>query len=198
MLPWFLNDQKNAAQRSRVLALLEKLRELDTLYSAEREAPTTERIGFLDTAFITPPPEAAALQAEINAMLAKYQTKPVISGATEHAPGLLILPQPAKQEPESTDWRVTEAHAVEMLVSMAETGMLDRVRQCEWCKRWFVASRSDRRFCKEPCKRKHQSSSPEFKAQRAEYMRKRYELLKTGRFDKSLQHNKQSKENGNQ
>jgi hypothetical protein len=185
MLPWFLNRTASIPQRNRVLALLEKMRRLAAIYEAQRANPAAERRNIMDIVKIDPPADAAALQNEINHDLARYPIRHAISGASLGDPGLWVLPHNLRDGEKVAAQRrdgnfvVTESEAVGMLVSLAADGLLDRIRQCGWreCEKWYIASRRDQRFCSEPCKRKHQRSSPQFKAHRAEYMRKRYEKL---------------------
>jgi len=185
MLPWFLNRTEAIPERNRVLALMEKMKRLAAIYDAQRTNPAAERHTLMDIVRLDPPAEAAALQDEINRELAHYPVRHAVSGATQHDRGLWILPQNIRDGGDvaasrrAGEFTVTESEAVGMLVSLAADGLLDRIRRCGWrgCEKWFIASRRDQRFCSESCKRKHQRSSPEFKAHRAEYMRKRYEKL---------------------
>lgn len=182
MLPWFLNRTASIPQRNRVIALLEKMKRLESIYAAQRGDPNAERHNIMDIVKLDPPVGAIALQDEINGELQQYPIRHVITGATQQDRGLWVLPENVRDEKDVAARRrggefvATESEAVGMLVSLAAEGQLYRIKHCDWreCEKWFIASRRDQRFCSEPCKRRHQRSSPEFKAHRAEYMRNRY------------------------
>ena len=147
-LPWLrVPTSATPARRRRVLALLTKLKEL------------------ANPSCVT----AAVLQTEVNQMLAKYPVRYV-------AEGTQIQPRFTARNHSPQAWAVvTEADIAAMLIQMANQGTLDLLKTCAWCGWWFVASRKNRQFCTESCKRKHQSSSPEYKKKRAAYMRERYQ-----------------------
>ena len=156
----------------RVLALLNKLKVLEAIY---RDASASGRKKSL---FITQSGygSAVALQGEINEILAKYQVRFVASGARRQEPGIQIQARFSTRSQPSKEHHMSEGDAIGMIVHMANEGTLDLFKRCAWreCQRWFVASRRDKRFCNESCKRRHQGSSAEFKEERRKYMRKRY------------------------
>jgi hypothetical protein len=57
------------------------------------------------------------------------------------------------------------------VVALDERGDLDRLWQCAWCHQWFLARKSDHRFCKESCKRKAFRSTSEYKERQRKYMK---------------------------
>jgi len=67
-------------------------------------------------------------------------------------------------------------HALGALLWLVERGLLNTLAQCATCGRWFCSQRSrgpsDKRFCDARCQQKYYKSSPEWKARRAEYMRR--------------------------
>jgi hypothetical protein len=70
-----------------------------------------------------------------------------------------------------------EWYALESLKEIAEEGALERLRRCklEKCARWFYARSRLQKFCSDKCKQKEKRSSPEWKKDRARYMRDYYE-----------------------
>lgn len=179
-LPRFLNKTAKAAERKRVLALLEKMRRFVAMRDQELKSPTSEPRDFgLGIVIIELTPEAKALEAEINGTLNRYRTKPVINGATVSGNGLWVRQQNVRHnyDPAREPWHVTESDAVLMLLNLADEGTLDLLKQCDWCKRWFKG-KSNKTFCSVPCRRSHHRSSEEFKAHRRAYMRSNYRLHK--------------------
>jgi hypothetical protein len=51
-----------------------------------------------------------------------------------------------------------------MIVDLATNGLLDRVRRCSHCQKWFFAKRADRFFCSAAHRQAVYKSTPEFKA----------------------------------
>ena len=70
-----------------------------------------------------------------------------------------------------------EWYALESLKEIAERGALERLRRCglEKCARWFYARSRLQKFCSDKCKQKKKRSSPEWKKDRARYMREYYQ-----------------------
>ena len=66
--------------------------------------------------------------------------------------------------------------AVRALVTLAKEGLLDRVRQCDYCHEWFFALFSHQRCCGAPrdCRVKLHHSSEDYKREKREYARKAY------------------------
>jgi predicted RNA-binding Zn ribbon-like protein len=90
---------------------------------------------------------------------------------------------PLVVEATATRWRVdwrpvgrmkpARALAFFKLLQLAETGLVDRVRQCAkpGCGRWFFARYRHQRFDCKKCQLEDFRSSPEWKQKRREYMR---------------------------
>lgn len=71
---------------------------------------------------------------------------------------------------------VQEAFMVQYLIGIAGSGNIDRIRECQ-CGKWFLAARTDKRYCGENCRKKYHSPSEEQKEKRREWRRdyqKRY------------------------
>lgn len=62
---------------------------------------------------------------------------------------------------------------VARVISLAENDWLGWIGQCERCERWFCARRAGyQKFCGAACQQAQYKSSPEWKAHRAQYMRR--------------------------
>jgi len=172
ILPAFLNgdmiptSQRRASQgpRRRVLGMLTKFKELAAAY---RDSSGTKNVS-----------KTRALEVGVNVMLSRYPLRYVVDCPAIEGASIRIAPQFIKKTVKPL--KETEREAVAVIVDLARTGMLDHIKLCDWsgCKRWFIATRSDKRFCSDSCKRKFQQSSSEFKEQRAAYMRERYAKIK--------------------
>ena len=74
---------------------------------------------------------------------------------------------------------VDEPEAIQRILNLSRTPYLSRVRQCDHCKRWLYARRSDQRFCTgKHCNQKHRETGPDFKKQRRDYIKKYRRRLK--------------------
>ena len=62
--------------------------------------------------------------------------------------------------------------AVMHIARLAEGNLLNRVRECDECKRWFYARFRHQRNCSTPCQQAHFRSSKAWKESRKIYMRK--------------------------
>lgn len=92
-------------------------------------------------------------------------------------------------------WGITTAHErgtvdaddvlLPLLLNAMIAGDLSKLKRCEWgkCGNWFCKRTEGQRFCSDRCREKTFKSSPEFKAERARYMRKNRQtkaLLESG------------------
>jgi hypothetical protein len=70
--------------------------------------------------------------------------------------------------------------AVRALVTLSKEGLLDRVRQCEYCHEWFFALFSHQRCCGAPrdCRVRLHHSSEDYKRERREYAKEAYRQKK--------------------
>lgn len=63
------------------------------------------------------------------------------------------------------------ARAAYQVVRLEEDCLLELLRPCAVCKKWFFATREWHKFCSKGCRDQHYSSSSEGRATRANYMR---------------------------
>jgi len=82
--------------------------------------------------------------------------------------------------PGSPKHSLGEFLAVHALVTLAKEGLLDRVRQCDYCHEWLFALFSHQRCCGEPrdCRIKLHHSSEDYKREKREYARMAYQRKK--------------------
>ncbi|MGB8029335.1 MAG: hypothetical protein WCF30_06675 [Terracidiphilus sp.] len=69
-----------------------------------------------------------------------------------------------------------EGSAISVLVRLAESEQLGRLRACKACQRLFYAFRNDKRVCGANCKAKDYDADPEHHAARLKRLRENYAL----------------------
>ena len=70
--------------------------------------------------------------------------------------------------------------AVVAIKSLGEEGLLNRVRQCRKCRRWFYARVRHQEFCSVTCQQSHYRSSKEWKEHRRKWMRRYRRVIELG------------------
>jgi hypothetical protein len=63
------------------------------------------------------------------------------------------------------------SNALSCVVTLAQQGTLNRMRECLRCGKWYYARFRHQRFCSTKCQQAHYWSSPEWKAHRRVWMR---------------------------
>jgi hypothetical protein len=116
--------------------------------------------------------ESARIWGLLNTALHRYPTIPLAQGGIGR---FEIIERPVTS---STGRRAPwEVWAIGVLVNLARTDELSRLRRCRECGHWFYATRPHQQFCKlngDSCRRSHYRQNPEFKIKNATYMRERY------------------------
>jgi hypothetical protein len=87
--------------------------------------------------------------------------------------------KPTSKAPLSVTWLITgnmnasAALAVFRLFTLAERGLLHRVRRCAWneCRNWFFARFDNQVFCATKCQQDFNHAKPEWKEKRRTYMK---------------------------
>jgi hypothetical protein len=81
---------------------------------------------------------------------------------------------------ESQDWTINslgcswlESIAIRNIISLLRNNTIDHLRRCD-CNEWFMATRSDQRFCSPTCRQKNHAGKPDFNKKRRAY----YKLIK--------------------
>ncbi len=104
-----------------------------------------------------------ALLRELNERIERHKLTPRFSLRT----GILRL-----------GWAISSSRSADavlfaLMSNALLTGDVTRLKHCEWpdCGKWFCKRREDQRFCSTPCRQKAFQSTPEFKVERAKYMR---------------------------
>ena len=73
--------------------------------------------------------------------------------------------------PQSQD---REMRAIFEVINASDAGVLDRVKACEYCQRFFLARRDVDRFCSDgPCRKNWHRKTPQGRKYNAEYQRDR-------------------------
>jgi hypothetical protein len=92
--------------------------------------------------------------------------------------------------PQSKD---REMRAIFEIANASEAGILDRVKACEYCQRFFLARRDVDRFCPgDPCRKNWHRKTPGGKKHNAEYQRE-YRRQEQDRSARALQTHKAKK-----
>ena len=171
LVDWLNADVKHPSLQ-RALTVREFLLRLEShaqqwhLFSAKEKASFKAAALWLDV---------DTLFGRLNESLNRYQMRPTLDPRlgdgghiTWRAPrktrGLVVLCGARE---------VDEPEVIQRLLNLSRTPYLSYLRQCDHCKRWFYAIRSDQRFCKgKNCKQKHHQTGAKFREGRRKYMRK--------------------------
>jgi hypothetical protein len=169
----FLNSPRPRKKKARIERLLEAASELTDRLAAEFKRMERTRLPNIAKA-------AAAMDscAEINSILAQYRLTPTLFPSERTRWGLdgweIIWDSPYKGRVHGVNTR--EALALQRLLELAREGWLPKVRRCRNvnCNFWFYARFEHQRYHSTPC----QTSDPEWKKQRSDYMKKLRQLHK--------------------
>ncbi len=176
-----IND-KASPERDRLLWIVNEMKELAT-------APTfTEKINgpvmvgsSLNPELAKVAPEKYARATELliranvlNEELARYRFTPVIQGFGP-APFTVAWHRDWRSEIDKRPDRFMEGQYLELILNIAKAGQLGRLRGCAQCEKWMFAMRSGQQFCSLKCQQKKYTQTDSFKANRRQYMRKRYQ-----------------------
>jgi hypothetical protein len=107
------------------------------------------------------------LLANVNRQLRFYKWSPGISTPRFEE---TFREYPQFSERPEADYQ--ERVAIQSLLNELCDGRINRFRVCRQCDRWFYAVAAHQISCSEACRKKHASTSGEFKAKRREYMKK--------------------------
>jgi hypothetical protein len=67
---------------------------------------------------------------------------------------------------------ITYLSTMQMVCSLAVSGLINKVRQCKHCKKWLFALRNHQLFCSASCREKNFRNQPHGRSRRAAYMRR--------------------------
>jgi uncharacterized Zn finger protein (UPF0148 family) len=185
----YLNEAKTQEQK-RVLAILDQMLSLakinPPIFDEKIEGPLMSEDGLPNPAFEKVAPEKYWLQMEferrkttLNAELAQYAFTPYVLTSVA-ANQLSVIWRRNAEQPERPD-AMTEGQAVELILNLARSGQLMRLRRCGHCQSWLYAKFQHQTFCSMQCQQKVYTQSEEWKAHRRKYMRDYYRLKKTRR-----------------
>lgn len=123
-------------------------------------------------------PEKYNLQLEIddrtralNRKLATYRFCPRVYRAWKY--GWLVTWE-TEREQEAMSEQMKEGEALELILNLARSGYLDRLRRCTECRKWLYAKFRHQNFCSAKCQQRNYTHSEEWKKHRREYMRDYY------------------------
>jgi hypothetical protein len=115
----------------------------------------------------------------INKQLSGYTMWPRYTGLKTIGKGMstsLGLSSSKRRKPSPLKWEWWPrgdfaAKAAYQVVRLEENGLLESLRPCAICNKWFFAAKEWQTFCSTRCRGQHYSNSPEGRATRASYMR---------------------------
>lgn len=114
--------------------------------------------------FAADPREVPALAImRLNGRLEKYRTYPVVDLELK---GRRKGSWTVKWESPSHEGTIAY-----LIVRLAESGLLERVRECKHCTKWYFASRINKLFCKPACTKLHWQTGGAGKESRRLYMK---------------------------
>jgi hypothetical protein len=179
----FLNGKAMPA-RDRLLWIVNEMKELATAPTFTEKIRGPVMIGSeLNPELAEVAPEKYARFRELlsragrlNEELARYRFTPVIQGFGE-APFTVAWHRDWRNEIDhmKPPDRLWEGQNLELILNIARAGQLWRLRFCRQCQKWMFAMRSSQQFCSFKCQQKHYSQTDSFKANRRQYMKKRYQ-----------------------
>jgi hypothetical protein len=124
------------------------------------------------------PDDIKRLRDGINGFLETCAEYPKMSLA--RSPG---IPARLVQEFEPINQSSTRRHAIGAVCGLVRYGLLDRVRRCLRCGRWFFAKKSDGKYCTRGCQTK---PTEEYRQCKREYAKRRYRETKDAISRKSF------------
>ena len=110
------------------------------------------------------------IQGSINRKLARYRFWP--SAFLFHGSPWTVTWSPLKA---GTGCQMGEMQALEVILNLARSGYLNRMRRCVCCHNWLYAQFRHQTFCSLKCQQKQYTQTEEFKAKRRGYMRRYYQ-----------------------
>jgi hypothetical protein len=183
-LAGFLNTNGDA-EKSQVVEILEILRLLNQTVQ-QMHFEQHSGVAFAD---VSRHPNVAAMRKRLNTALEKFLTHPRMGIPTKQQDGVVSLdvgwnstrPVPYQLGPNGIV--MDKSYALELLLQLANNGTLPNLKRCisVRCSKWFYSTNGQKLTCDVRCRRQHQASSPDFKKQRREYMKKYVPLKNSGK-----------------
>lgn len=134
------------------------------------------------------PPEIEGLGSQITRMMAKFDIRPSLHGSANHWRIFWSVgdPQPQGGDPGEMNWMELETYVNQpmnpaeadqllalLIMGAATAGYLQQIIRCDHCGQWLRRRVAGQEFCSSRCRERAFQSTTEYKAQRAEYMRKK-------------------------
>jgi len=175
LLTQWLNQPRRTQDHRRIERLLDNLA---MLFSVRAEGPPEGIAAMLQELGVQNRQIQVFKQCakEVERELARYRMRPV----------LRTLDTTGKSKLAATlefNWDCGEspaARAVLLIMSPGNLGLVQRMRRCHKCNRWFYGKFSHQDFCSPKCQQTHYKSSPEWREHRKQYMRKYRRLKESG------------------
>jgi len=177
-LPKFLNETKTAYGR-RIVSILEQMLEIESMtqplhgvvwpaLSLKKTDPKKYQLLW----------EIDKKRAFLERDLAKYRFTPraeVAVGGDGGPSQWVTWWGPGSRKGWEKHLRMPATQALELILKLTEMGQLTRLRHCADCRKWLYARFRHQNFCSVKCQQRHYTQSPEWKAHRRAYMRRRYQ-----------------------
>jgi len=182
-LIWGLNGDAKSEwtpeAKKRVSSLLLNMRELDEIREKLRtrfseQKRSSHRIEMIEwPSWVFGCPQLEELNSNGRRLLLKVNAK---LGFYKWSPNILTINFDSFREHSQSNTRsesdYQEQVAVQSLLQELAEGRINRFRVCRQCQRWFYAVTAHQISCSEACRKKHASTSEDFKAKRRKYMKK--------------------------
>lgn len=109
---------------------------------------------------------------ELQTLLIHYHWRPTVEDRLYLSLGQRLLWD--RTNPADTEENRAVQFLFEQIDGLKGPARILRFRKCRECTAWFYALKDHQHFCRESCRKRYASHSPEFKKKRAEYMRVTY------------------------
>jgi hypothetical protein len=163
--------RNSRASRSRVLALVEAIRQAEQLLVKAVEKGSNRNY------WENPPKRIANTVEEINEILFHYPSIPHAEIAQIDGHGGIHLEDMSSG---ASGCPLGEQISVWAVIRLAKQRKLSHLRKCR-CNRWFLATRQDQQFCSASCRHRAYEQTEAFKVKRRDYMRRYYQLKNSGK-----------------
>jgi len=174
ILPRALNDPTLKPNSATVMQIIGNIQAIETVASEIMRTPDYKHDHWVHLQKYKDPHgkfyRYDGLMRHLNRLLAKHETIikfPQGAGAFGWKTDLHFL----RRTPEENEYKnVWEQQAVKQVISLAERGLINRVRQCRKCTLWFFAKVHHQKFCSAKCREQEFVKSPAYREKRRRYM----------------------------
>ena len=178
ILPRALNDPNLQPHSGKVMELIRWIQEIQVIASDIMARPGYKDDDFLDREkYREPGPYSRYRDVlwNINHFIGQYEGSlrfPIGAGAFGWDTDFRFKKRTPEEEKKDAKHKQTwERQAIKQVISLAERGLIDRIRQCRKCTLWFFAKAQHQKFCSTECREQDFAKNPKHKETRAKYMR---------------------------